>query len=161
MSGETTTQEPQPIYDASRADPAYQLRYTWTGWPSKRRFDQTPTELLAELHSMWETDGLRLLELNWTEERIQLLIDEERLAGGVVHDVPVAPPRARWVSTRRSPPGEESADSNSISFSCLAVAVVASTAGGLLAGTGVKIERAALGELWPSGAKWMTTRYRC
>jgi REP element-mobilizing transposase RayT len=61
------------MYDASKTEPAYQLRYTWTGWPSKQRFEQTPTELLDDLKTLWETDGLRLLEQHWTDEQVQLL----------------------------------------------------------------------------------------
>ncbi len=73
MIAQTSTHKPYPLYDASKTDPAYELRYAWTGWPSQQRFHETPTALLDELESLWETDGLRLLEHNWTGPQIQLL----------------------------------------------------------------------------------------
>lgn len=64
---------PLPLYDPSRVDAAYQLRYSWTAWPSRGVFESTPRELLDSIKSLWETDGLRLLESQWTNDKIQLL----------------------------------------------------------------------------------------
>lgn len=63
----------QPLYDATNVVPAYQLRYSWTGWPSKDRFTETPVDLLTDLEAAWQMDGLRLLEQRWSEKQIQLL----------------------------------------------------------------------------------------
>jgi REP element-mobilizing transposase RayT len=65
----------EPLYRATDLHPAYQLRYSWTGWPSKSAF---PTELLAHLLPSivleWENDGLRVLESSLTGKRIQLTL---------------------------------------------------------------------------------------
>lgn len=73
MTLQTKRNQPEPLYDSSQADPAYHLRYTWLGWPARCAFERTPTELLDDTRSLWEKDGLRLLEYRWTPERIQLL----------------------------------------------------------------------------------------
>lgn len=56
--------QPQPFYTpASLRDPAFQLRYGWTGWaanPSATAIDFAL--LLGALDPIWETDGLRRLE---------------------------------------------------------------------------------------------------
>jgi REP element-mobilizing transposase RayT len=62
-----------PIYDPSRVDPAYHLRYSWTGWPSCGKFSSTPTDVLEGVAPLWEQDGIRLLEHRWTPEQIQVL----------------------------------------------------------------------------------------
>src|SRR5262249_48306151 len=55
--------------------PAYQLRYSWTGWPSH---SMVPTEFLgrviAELAPEWEKDGLRVLESALTPQQLQLTL---------------------------------------------------------------------------------------
>ncbi len=50
---------PEPLYRAGCADPAYQLRYAWTGWLRGDPSGMPEWEALAPL---WERDGLRLLE---------------------------------------------------------------------------------------------------
>jgi REP element-mobilizing transposase RayT len=65
--------KPQPLYDPSRVEGAFQLRYSWTGWPSGRAFASTPKEVLPTIKDDWEKDGLRLLESSWTSSEIQLL----------------------------------------------------------------------------------------
>ncbi len=62
-----------PLYDPDSSSPAFQLRFAWTGWPSGGRFDQTLPEFIEETRPAWETDGLRVLQHNWTSERIQIL----------------------------------------------------------------------------------------
>jgi hypothetical protein len=54
----------QPLYNPG-ADVAYQLRYSWTGWPSAGLFAQPPRELVDAIRPSWEQDGLRLLEAIW------------------------------------------------------------------------------------------------
>lgn len=65
----------QPLYSGRNITPAYQLRYSWTGWPSPK--DSTfpaspPPGLLSSLTSLWEADGLRLLEHQWADRHIRL-----------------------------------------------------------------------------------------
>jgi REP element-mobilizing transposase RayT len=66
---------PEPLYRPADLRPAYQLRYGWTGWPSKGMF---PTDLLARvlpvLGPEWEKDGLRVLESSLTPKHIQLTL---------------------------------------------------------------------------------------
>jgi REP element-mobilizing transposase RayT len=63
--------QPVPIYTPQNIpEPAYHLRYTWSGWPSEGEFPALPP--LEELKDRWETDGLRLLEQHVRPELIQL-----------------------------------------------------------------------------------------
>jgi REP element-mobilizing transposase RayT len=65
----------EPLYRPANLSPAFQLRYGWTGWPSKAPF---PTDLLAQVLPViapeWENDGLRVLESSLTPGQIQLTI---------------------------------------------------------------------------------------
>lgn len=61
---------PQPLYTPQGLTPAYQLRYTWAGWPSTGQLPATAP--LDEITSLWEQDGLRLLEHTWSGEGVQL-----------------------------------------------------------------------------------------
>ncbi len=60
---------PTPLYTPESIDPAYQLRYTWTGWPSSGTLPQVDLE---GAKGYWETDGLRLLESRWSPREVQL-----------------------------------------------------------------------------------------
>ncbi len=62
---------PQPLYAAESANPAYCLRYCWTGFPSTM-FTLPSEAVLRKIKPLWEADGLRLLEHRWSEEKIQL-----------------------------------------------------------------------------------------
>jgi REP element-mobilizing transposase RayT len=66
---------PEPIYRPADLRAAYQLRYGWTGWPSRTAF---PTTLLAHvlpaIAAEWESDGLRVLESSLAAEQIQLTL---------------------------------------------------------------------------------------
>jgi REP element-mobilizing transposase RayT len=66
---------PEPLYRAADLRPAYQLRYGWTGWPSRAPF---PSDLLArvlpDIAPEWESDGLRVLEAVLTPRQIQLTL---------------------------------------------------------------------------------------
>ncbi len=65
---------PQPIYRVDELNPAYQLRYSWAAWSS--RGESLPTALSAEflesINSLWEGDGLRLLESRIGSDRLQI-----------------------------------------------------------------------------------------
>ena len=77
MRGVTTRTMPEPLYSGHNVHPAYEIRYTWTGWPSRRGEpfpNKPPEDLFASLKQAWEADGLRLLEYHWTEETIQLAL---------------------------------------------------------------------------------------
>ena len=64
---------PEPPYRADNQNPAYQLRYSWTGWPTSGHFP-SESSLLELLGPLWEEDGLRLLECRWSQEEIQLTL---------------------------------------------------------------------------------------
>jgi REP element-mobilizing transposase RayT len=65
----------QPIYRPTELRPAFQLRYGWTGWPSKTSF---PTDVIArilpDIAAEWEKDGIRVLESSLTTDQIQLTL---------------------------------------------------------------------------------------
>jgi REP element-mobilizing transposase RayT len=75
----------QPLYRPQGIDPAYELRYSWTGW--LRRGDASDLEVLESLQPLWEQDGLRLLEHRRCNDEIQLAfsarpdVPPTRLAG--------------------------------------------------------------------------------
>jgi len=64
----------QPLYSGVDLKPAFCLRYSWSGWPAApATFDTLRgPEILDDVSAVWETDGLRLLEYNWSAEKIQL-----------------------------------------------------------------------------------------
>jgi len=53
---------PQPLYQPAKVDGAYQLRYSWTSWPSAGVFPSETEECLRDCETEWERDGMRLLE---------------------------------------------------------------------------------------------------
>jgi REP element-mobilizing transposase RayT len=64
-----------PIYAPEKLHGvAYQLRYSWTGWPSTGELPELAPDLFAELEPLWESDGLRRLEHNWQPERVQITL---------------------------------------------------------------------------------------
>jgi REP element-mobilizing transposase RayT len=62
---------PEPLYRATDARPAFELRYSWTGWPSRPPLPAEAT-VLQEIEPLWESDGIRVLERFWSDERVQL-----------------------------------------------------------------------------------------
>jgi REP element-mobilizing transposase RayT len=66
---------PEPLYRPADLRPAYQLRYGWTGWPSRSPF---ATNLLArvlpDIAPEWANDGLRVVESSLAPEQIQLTL---------------------------------------------------------------------------------------
>jgi hypothetical protein len=64
-----------PLYNDRDVEPAYQLRYGWTGWPSPGHFfPDRVSEAVTELAAAWEEDGLRLLEQNCSSDMAQLVL---------------------------------------------------------------------------------------
>jgi hypothetical protein len=64
---------PAPFYQPRIEDGAYQLRFSWTGWPSSGPFSSSPSHLIENTKPLWETDGLRVLEHRWTDKLVQIL----------------------------------------------------------------------------------------
>jgi REP element-mobilizing transposase RayT len=66
---------PEPLYQPSELRPAYQLRYGWTGWPSKVTFPVALlTDVLPAIAPEWESDGIRVLESSLAPEQLQLTL---------------------------------------------------------------------------------------
>jgi len=66
--------KPEPLYDGRNVEPAYQLRYDWTGWASTRgAFPQEMEEVIASLRQSWEADGVRVLESACSDGQVQIL----------------------------------------------------------------------------------------
>ena len=65
-----------PLYTPETLDPPrYQLRYTWTGWPSHSDLPAEPDPAFwEELADAWETDGIRPLERTWEARRVRILV---------------------------------------------------------------------------------------
>ncbi len=65
---------PEPLYTPGNIpSPAYQLRYTWTGWPSVGLLPKEPNqEFFRGLDAKWEEDGIRRLASHWSSHSIQL-----------------------------------------------------------------------------------------
>ncbi len=65
---------PRPIYEAENLNPAYQLRYAWTAWPSRGPVPEPlADEAWRNLQTAWDSDGLRALEPTWSRDKIQIL----------------------------------------------------------------------------------------
>lgn len=62
--------QPRPLYQPENLNPAFQLRYTWSAWPSRGELPSPSEELWESLKDSWESDGLRVLETSHTRERI-------------------------------------------------------------------------------------------
>jgi REP element-mobilizing transposase RayT len=66
--------KPEPLYDGRNVEPAYQLRYGWTGWPSTgATFPKETEHIIASLRGSWEADGMRLLESDCSDRQVQIL----------------------------------------------------------------------------------------
>lgn len=64
---------PTPLYDPSKVEGAYQLRYSWSAWPSAGRFPPHLGELIDAVRPLWEQDGLRVLEYRCSNALLQIL----------------------------------------------------------------------------------------
>ncbi len=64
---------PQPLYNPSRVNPAFKLRYTWFGWPTSGYNLRWPVGFLDQIKPSWESDGLRLLESHVETTEVRLL----------------------------------------------------------------------------------------
>jgi REP element-mobilizing transposase RayT len=62
-----------PLYTGRNVDPAYHLRYGWTGWPTVGTlFPAGLGEVVKQAAELWEKDGLRLLESRCISQMAQL-----------------------------------------------------------------------------------------
>ncbi len=62
------------LYTAHNLRPAFALHYDWTGWPTAgTTLPSQITAVARETASLWEKDGLRLLEPHSTAEKVQIL----------------------------------------------------------------------------------------
>lgn len=64
---------PTPLYQPDSRRCAYQLRYSWTAWPSSGRFPAAVPQALEQCRPLWESDGLRLLEPDVHSDVLQVL----------------------------------------------------------------------------------------
>ena len=63
-----------PRYTSRNVGRAYSLRYDWTGWPTEgAALPSSITDVAQSVASVWETDGLHLLESHAMPGQIQLL----------------------------------------------------------------------------------------
>ncbi len=60
----------EPLYRREGSDPAFCLRFSWTGWPTAGRLPRPAG--LERLGPLWENDGMRLLECSSSDEELQL-----------------------------------------------------------------------------------------
>jgi REP element-mobilizing transposase RayT len=61
----------EPLYRCENLHPAYQLRYSWTGW--LKSACKTPNDAtFAAIDPLWEQDGLRRLEHRWADDHLQI-----------------------------------------------------------------------------------------
>ena len=63
--------QPQPLYLPENLHAAFELRYSWTGWPTRPPFPPEPA-VLEQVAPLWKADGMRLLERYWSDDMIQL-----------------------------------------------------------------------------------------
>ena len=65
---------PSALYIPHNLTPACCLRYDWTGWPTAGTALPPQTAAIAhDVAGLWKQDGLRLLEVHATPEKVQLL----------------------------------------------------------------------------------------
>src|SRR5262245_5166150 len=62
----------EPLYYAQSQQPAFALRYTWSGWATSGDLCALPDNGWGPLTAAWETDGLRLLERNLHSDSVLL-----------------------------------------------------------------------------------------
>ncbi|MFN6103503.1 MAG: hypothetical protein ACK5EA_03485 [Planctomycetaceae bacterium] len=63
---------PQPLYQPATAKGAYQLRYSWSAWPSRGEFPAGLDDCLRDCATPWELEGLRVLEFQIHPEQCQV-----------------------------------------------------------------------------------------
>jgi len=61
-----------PLYRRENLNPAFQLRYSWTGWLKLAWKDMPDKSILDAIDPLWERDGLRRLEHRWADDYLQV-----------------------------------------------------------------------------------------
>ena len=61
-----------PLYRSEDLRPAFQLRYSWTGWLKSAWRDVPDPSILDAIDPLWEQDGLRRLEHSWANDHFQI-----------------------------------------------------------------------------------------
>ena len=61
-----------PLYCSENLRPAFQLRYSWTGWLKSAWRDTPDSSILDTIEPLWEQDGLRHLEHSWASDHFQI-----------------------------------------------------------------------------------------
>jgi REP element-mobilizing transposase RayT len=70
----SSTMPPLPTYHAGDAEPAFQLRYAWSGWTTGRHLNLSMlAEACRRAAPLWETDGFRLLDASCRGDLIQIV----------------------------------------------------------------------------------------
>jgi REP element-mobilizing transposase RayT len=65
---------PTPLYQPTATSGAHRLHYSWTAWPpSGTLFSSTLPQLIKQTAPLWQTDGLQLIESQWTTEELKIL----------------------------------------------------------------------------------------
>ena len=62
----------EPLYRSENLCPAFQLRYSWTGWLKSAWANMPDACILDTVDPLWETDGLRRLEHSWANDHFQI-----------------------------------------------------------------------------------------
>jgi REP element-mobilizing transposase RayT len=61
-------------YRKGSVNPAFALRWTWTGWPSSKSFPDLNLDAFPQLLEYWEKDGIRPLEVNAKPDQWQITV---------------------------------------------------------------------------------------
>jgi REP element-mobilizing transposase RayT len=61
-----------PLYRSENLRPAFQLRYSWTGWLKSAWANMLDACILDTIDPLWEKDGLRRLEHFWGDDHFQI-----------------------------------------------------------------------------------------
>ena len=61
-----------PLYRSENLRPAFQLRYSWTGWLKSAWPNMPDSCILDTVDPLWEEDGMRRLEHLWANDHFQI-----------------------------------------------------------------------------------------
>jgi len=64
----------EPLYRSENLRPAFQLRYSWTGWLKSAWKNMPDASILDTIDPLWEQDGLRRLEHSWANDYFQITL---------------------------------------------------------------------------------------
>ncbi len=62
----------EPLYRSENLHPAFQLRYSWTGWLKSAWTNLPDARILDAVDPFWEQDGMRHLEQSWADDHFQI-----------------------------------------------------------------------------------------